>query len=404
MGKIVLAYSGGLDTSILIRWLIEKYDAEVVTVTVNVGQREDLKALEEKALKIGATRHYSIDARREFAEKYLWSAGKANALYQGKYPLSTALARPLIASKLVEVARREGAEALAHGCTGRGNDQIRFDITLKALAPEMKVIAPVREWNLSREEEVAYARDRGIPIPSKDKPYSIDQNLWGRSIECGPLDDPAAEPPEDAFEWTVKPEEAPDQPQYVTIGFEKGIPIALNGREMEAVRLIEELNSLAGSQGVGRIDHVEDRVMGLKSREVYECPAALTLIEAHRDLEKLTLTGRELSFKHLVDLEWAWLAYAGLWVHPLREALEAFIEASQERVTGEVKVKLYKGSLTVVGRKAQKPVHDLTLTTSRLMEALDQALARGFIEHWGLQARACMLEKVEGKPKESLTD
>ena len=392
MEKVVLAYSGGLDTSVMIKWLIERYDAKVVTVTVDVGQQEDLKAIEEKALKVGASRHYSIDARKEFAEKYLWSSVKANALYQGKYPLSTALSRPLIASKLVEVARREQAEAVAHGCTGRGNDQIRFEVSLKALAPEMKIIAPVREWDLSREMEIAYAREKGILIPTKDKPYSIDQNLWGRSVECGPLDDPAVEPPEDAFEWTVQPEKAPDTPQYVTLGFDNGIPVALNGREMEAVRLIEELNSLAGRHGVGRIDHVEDRTVGLKTREVYECPAALTLIEAHRDLEKLTLTRSELTFKHLVDLEWTWLVYSGLWVDPLRRELEAFIEESQKGVTGEVKVKLFKGSMSVVGRKAL--ARDLSLTTRRLAEAIDQTLAKGFIEHWGLQAVARYLEKA----------
>jgi argininosuccinate synthase len=393
--KVVLAYSGGLDTSVMIRWLIEKYNAEVITVTVDVGQQEDLRVIEEKALKVGATRHYSIDARKEFAEKYLWTAVKANALYQEKYPLSTALSRPLIASKLVEVARKENAEAVAHGCTGRGNDQIRFDVTLKALAPEIKILAPVREWNLSRETEIAYAKERGIPIPVKDKPYSIDQNLWGRSVECGPIDDPAVEPPEDAFEWTVKPEKAPNEPQYVTIGFDEGVPVALSGREMEAVKLIEELNRLAGNHGVGRIDHMEDRTVGLKTREVYECPAALTLIEAHRDLEKLTLTRSELAFKHLVDLEWAWLVYSGLWVDPLRRELEAFIEASQKRVTGEVKVKLFKGNAAVVGRKALTPAHDLSFTTRQLAEALDQALAKGFIEHWGLQAVARRLEKAE---------
>lgn len=393
--KVVLAYSGGLDTTVIIRWLIEKYDAEVITVTVNVGQKENLKAVEERALRVGASRHYSIDARREFAEKYLWPAVKANALYQDKYPLSTALSRPLIVSKVVEVARRERAEAVAHGCTGKGNDQIRFEIGFRALAPELKILAPVREWNLTREMEIDYARRRGIPIPLKEKLYSIDQNLWGRSVECGPIDDPSAEPPEDAFEWTVQPEKAPDKPEYFTITFNKGIPVALNGRELEAVALIEELNQKAGSHGVGRIDHVEDRVVGMKSREVYECPAALTLIEAHRDLEKLTLTRRELAFKHLVDLEWAWLVYAGLWVEPLREELEAFIEETQQRVSGEVKVKFFKGSLTVVGRKALNPSQDLALTTSRLMENLDKTLIKGFIEHWGFQAIARRISEKE---------
>lgn len=394
MEKIVLAYSGGLDTSVMLKWLIEKYEAEVVTVTVDVGQRENLKAIERKALKIGASRHYSIDARNEFAEKYVLRAIKANALYQGKYPLSTALSRPLIAEKLAEIAEREKADAVAHGCTGRGNDQVRFEITLKALAPELKILAPVREWNLSREEELEYAREKGIPIPAKKRPYSIDQNLWGRSIECGPLDDPAVEPPDDVFEWTVPPEKAPNKPEYLTVEFENGVPIAVNGRELNPASLVEEVNRLAGRHGVGRIDHVEERVVGVKTREVYECPAAVTLIEAHRDLEKLVLTGRELAFKQLVESQWSWLVYAGLWVEPLRGELEAFIDASQKRVSGEVKLKLFKGNVTVVGRKAESPSQDLSMATSLLIQKIDQALAKGFIEFWGLPSVAHHLERV----------
>ncbi len=393
--KIVLAYSGGLDTSVMLKWLLEKYGVEVVTVTVDVGQKEDLEAIERKALAIGATRHYSIDAKREFVENYVFKAVKANALYQDKYPLSTALSRPLISEKLVEVARKEKADAVAHGCTGKGNDQIRFEVTIRALAPGLKVLAPVREWNLTREEEIEYARQKGLPIKVKKIPYSIDQNLWGRSVECGPLDDPSAEPPEDAFEWTTPPEKAPDSPEYVTISFNQGIPIALNGREMDGVTLIEELNKLAGKHGVGRIDHMEDRVVGLKTREVYECPAALTIIEAHRDLEKLVLTRNELAFKRLVDAEWSWLVYSGLWVEPLRGELEAFIDASQRKVTGEVRLKLFKGSALVVGRKAENPADDLSLSTSKLLRALGQKPAEGFIQLWGLQSAAKNLAKEE---------
>jgi len=396
--KIVLAYSGGLDTSVLIKWLQEKYDADVITVTLDVGQKEDLKAIEEKALKLGVLKHYSIDAREEFARNYVFPAIKANALYEGKYPVSTALSRPLIASKLVEVAEKEGADAVAHGCTGKGNDQVRIEVSVKALNPNLKVIAPVREWNMTRDAEIEFAKKHGIPIPvDLDKPYSIDQNLWGRSIECGVLEYPEKEPPEDAFEWTLPPEKAPDKPEYLSIEFECGVPVALNGRSMGPVELIESLNEIAGRHGVGRIDHMEDRLVGIKSREVYECPAATVLIEAHKDLEKMVLTRHEILFKQHIDAEWAFLVYAGLWMEPLREDLEAFINKTQERVTGEVRVKLYKGGLWVVGRSSPYSLYDIHLATYNIDTTFNQASSAGFIELWGLPTRVAKAIKRLGR-------
>ncbi len=392
--RIVLAYSGGLDTSVSVRWIQENYGFDVITMTLDVGQKEDLRAIGEKAKAIGALKHYSVDGKREFAEKYVFKGIKANALYQGKYPLSSALARPLIASKLVEVAKKEGALGVAHGCTGKGNDQIRFDLTIKALAPELKIIAPVREWRLTRDEEIKYARERGIPLPAEMKKiYSIDQNLWGRSVESGPLEDPNAEPPEDAFQWTVAPEKAPDKPEYVSIRFEAGVPTSLDDGASDPVELIEALNSSAGRNGVGRIDHIEDRMVGIKSREVYECPAASVIIEAHKDLEKAVLTRHESAFKQRVEEEWAFLVYSGLWMDPLKEALDAFIDKTQERVFGDVRVKLYRGGLRVVGRSSPMTLYDLKLATYEGVTTFDQRMAEGFIELWGLQTRAANIAK-----------
>jgi len=386
--KIVLAYSGGLDTSVLIKWLQEKYDAAVITVTLDLGQKEDLNTIEEKAYKLGVLKHYSIDAKEEFVRNYVFPAIKANALYEGKYPVSTALSRPLIASKLVEVAEMEGAEAVAHGSTGKGNDQVRIEVSVKALNPGLKVIAPVREWGMTRDAEIEYAKKHGIPIPvDKGKPYSIDQNLWGRSIECGILEHPEKEPPEDAFEWTISPEKAPNEPEYVTVGFEDGIPKSLNGVIMNPIDLIESLNNIAGKHGVGRIDHMEDRLVGIKSREVYECPAATVIIEAHKDLEKLVLTRHEVLFKQHIDMEWAFLVYAGLWMDPLKEDLDAFINKTQEKVAGEVRVKLYKGCAQVVGRSSPYSLYDMILATYNIDSTFDQSAAGGFIELWGLATR-----------------
>ncbi len=385
MAKVVLAFSGGLDTSVMVKWLQEKYGYDVVTLTLDLGQGKDLKKVEEKAWSLGVVNHYSIDAREEFINNYVVPAIKANALYMDAYPISSSLSRPLIASKLVEVAELEGAEAVAHGCTGKGNDQVRFDITIKALNPKLKIIAPVREWNMTRDREIEYAKEHGIPIPATvDSPYSIDQNLWGRSIECGVLEYPEKEPPEEIYEWTAPPEKAPDEAEYITIGFEEGVPTSLNGEEMTTLELVERVKDIAGKHGVGRIDHIEDRIVGLKSREVYECPAAITILKAHFDLEKMVLTRHEKLFKRIVDHEWAYLVYAGLWMDPLKEALDAFIDKTQERVTGEVTLKLYKGSAHVVGRSSPYSLYDLNLATYDISSTFDQTAAVGFIELWGL--------------------
>jgi argininosuccinate synthase len=386
--KVVLAYSGGLDTSIMVKWLQEKYDAEIVTVTVDVGQKEDFNEIEDKALKLGAKKHYTIDSKKEFVKDYVFTAIMANALYEGKYPLSSALSRPLISQKLVDTALKEKADAIAHGSTGKGNDQVRFETTIMTLDQKIKVLAPVREWNLSRDEELRYAKEKGIPIKMKSAPYSIDQNLWGRSIEAGVLEDPSIEPPEDAFELTVDLTKVPDLPEYVRIKFENGIPTAINDSYMDEVSLITYLNELAGKHGVGRIDHIEDRLVGIKSREVYECPAAVTLVEAHKDLEKMVLTKNELMFKQLVDQTWTNLVYDGLWVNPLRLDLEAFIKETQKRVNGEIKVKLFKGTATVVSRSSPFSLYDVSLSTYDSESKFDQTLAKGFIELWSLQTRA----------------
>jgi len=402
--KIVLAYSGGLDTSVAIRWIMEKYDCDVITVTVDVGQVENLDYIRESAERVGASKHYSIDAKEEFVRCYVYPAVKANALYQGKYPISTALSRPLIASKLVEIARKEGAEAVAHGCTGKGNDQVRFDVTISSLAPELKIIAPIREWKLSREEEIEYARQRNIPIPVKpESPYSIDQNLYGRSIECGILEDPSAEPPEEIFEWTVSPEKSPNKPEYVTLEFDRGMPKSIDGSEDNPVAFINKLNRMAGRNGVGRIDHVEDRLVGIKSREVYECPASTVLIEAHRDLEKCVLTRHELTFKQLVDAQWTVAAYSGLWMDPLMEDLGAFIDKTQERVNGTVRIKLYKGNCQVVGRSSLMSLYNRKLATYDITTTFDQSMATGFIGLWGLQTKIANIvkRKTQGRAPEA---
>ena len=399
----MLAYSGGLDTSVLIKDLQEKYDAQVITVTVDVGQGEDLIGAEEKAKKLGVLKHFSIDAKDEFAKDYIFPAIKANALYEGKYPISTSLSRPLIAKKMVEIGKQEGATGLAHGCTGRGNDQVRFDITLSSLSPEMKVLAPIRDWSMTREEEMDYAKANGIPISINATKYSIDASVWGRAIECGLLEDASVEPPADAYEWTVAPENAPDNPEYITITFEVGVPVAVNGKAMQPLELIEEVNKIAGRNGVGRIDHIEDRIIGLKSREVYECPAALVILEAHKDLEKMVMTRHENLFKQSIDDQWVFLAYAGLWVDPLKSDLDAFINQSQENVNGEVKLKLYKGSMQVVGRSSPNSLYDKNLANYNIKTGFDQSYAKGFIELWGMQTKMCNALKASKEPKTSKT-
>ena len=387
--KIVLAYSGGLDTSFSIKWIQEKYNAEVITMTADVGQGDDLRLVEEKAKTIGASRHYSLDVKDEFVRDYVFPSVKANGLYEGQYPISTALARPLIASKLVEVAKKEEAIGVAHGCTGKGNDQVRFDITIMSLAPELQIVAPIREYNLTRAQELEYLRKHDIALPFEvSKTYSIDQNIWGRSIEGSDLEDPMNEPKEDAFEWTAASEKAPDTAVYVIIGFEKGMPTSINGIAEKPVELVSKLNSLAGKHGIGRIDHVEDRLVGIKSREVYECPAATVLLQAHRDLEKTVLTRHEVMFKQGIDEQWAFLVYAGLWLEPLKRDLDAFIDSTQQHVSGEVRLKLHKGALRVVGRSSPKSLYDFNLATYGVKTTFDQRLARGFIELWGLPTTA----------------
>lgn len=386
--KVVLAYSGGLDTSVAIPWLKENKGLDVVSVTVNVGQPVDLEAVRAKAEASGAIRAYVADARKEFADEFLAPALRANALYEGVYPLSTALARPLIGRHLVEVARKEGATHVAHGCTGKGNDQVRFDLTTAGLAPDLGVIAPAREWKMTREEEVAYARGHGVPVEATAKsPFSTDENLWGRSVECGILEDPAVEPPEEVYGWTVAPTAAPDQPTYVRLHFERGLPTALNGEELPFQELITRLNRLAGANGVGRIDHVESRVVGIKSREVYECPAAIVLIRAHQALEGLVLPRDLLDFKRTVEQRYSQLIYDGLWFTPLKNALEAFVDSTQDRVGGEVTVKLFKGSATVTGRKAPRSLYQTSLATYSTGDRFRQEMSEGFIYVWGLPAR-----------------
>ncbi len=386
MMKIVLAYSGGLDTSISIKWLEEEYKAEVITLTLDIGQeKSDLKQIEEKAKKLGVKKTYSIDAREEFVKEYINPALKANALYEGKYPLSTAIGRPLIAKWLVDVAKKENADAVAHGSTGKGNDQVRFELAVRSLNPELKIVAPAREWDLNRETAKEYAIKHNIPLPvAKGIPYSVDENLWGRSIEAGLLEDPAKEPPEEAYSWTTQPEKAPEKAEYIEVEFNKGIPSGLNGKSMTGVALIQELNKLGGKHGVGRIDTIEDRLVGIKSREIYECPAASILIEAHEDLERLTLSREEKLFKEIVDSKWAQVAYFGQWYEPLKKDLDSFINETQKVVSGTVKLKLYKGNASVVGRKSPNSLYDLGLATYDRKDVFDHKLAEGFVRLWGL--------------------
>ncbi len=383
-GKAVLAFSGGLDTSVVVKYLQKEHSLDVVTVTVDVGQGDDQKKIAVKAKKLGVVKHYNLDAREEFVHDFIFPSIKANALYQKKYCLATALARPLIAQKVVEIAKKENAKALAHGCTGKGNDQVRFDVTMRS-GSTLPIIAPIRDLNLTRNIELKFAKKHGIQIDTAAKKFSIDQNLWGRAIEGGVLENAYIEPPDDAFIW-VKTKNLPDKPQYLEIKFKNGIPIAVDDKNLKPIELIEYINKKAGSCGVGIVDHIEDRVVGIKSREVYETPAAMCLIEAHTDLEKMVLTKHELKFKSLVDAEWAWLAYSGLWQDPLKSDLDMFINATQMRVSGTVKLKMFKGSLRVVGRKSDYSLYSHDLATYGAGSTFDQTLAKGFVELWGMQS------------------
>jgi argininosuccinate synthase len=383
-GKVILAFSGGLDTSVVIKYLQDKHNLDVVTVTVDVGQGDNLKKISDKAKSLGVLKHYNIDARQEFVDSFIFPAIKANALYQKKYCLATALARPLIAQKVVEIAEKEDATALAHGCTGKGNDQVRFDVTYRS-GSNLPIIAPIRDLNLTRDVELEYAQKHNIPIDTAAKRFSIDQNLWGRAIEGGDMEDAFSEPPDDAFIW-VKTKDLPEKPQYLEIKFENGIPVAVDGKRMKSIELIKYINKKAGASGVGIVDHIEDRVVGIKSREIYETPGALCIIEAHTDLEKMVLTKHELKFKAMVDAEWAWLAYSGLWQDPLKTDLDMFINATQKRVSGSVKLKMFKGSLRVVGRKSEYSLYSHDLATYGAGSTFDQTLGKGFVELWGLQS------------------
>ncbi|RDW17398.1 argininosuccinate synthase [Oceanobacillus chungangensis] len=386
--KIVLAYSGGLDTSVAINWLQEKYNYDVIAVALDVGEGKDLDFVQKKALDVGAIKSYVIDAKSLFANEYVLPALQANLLYEGKYPLISALSRPLISKILVDIAEKEGAAAVAHGCTGKGNDQVRFDVAFTALNPDLQIVAPVREWAMSREEEIEYAKAHDIPIPiDLDNPFSIDQNLWGRSNECGVLEDPWAEAPKEAFELTVDPVDAPNEPQIIQLTFEQGKPVSIDGKALPLDELILELNEIAGKHGVGRIDHVENRLVGIKSREIYEAPAALTLIAAHQELEALTLPRELAEFKPIIEQKFAQTVYYGLWFSALTDSLKAFIEQTQTYVSGTVKVKLYKGSAQVVGRESANSLYDFDLATYNKEDAFDHEAALGFIKLWGLPTK-----------------
>ena len=384
--KVILAYSGGLDTSVAITWLNKDYD--VIAVCMDVGEGNDLDFIHDKALKVGAIESHVIDVKDEFAEDYVLVALQGHTFYEQKYPLVSALSRPLISKKLVEIAHKTGATTIAHGCTGKGNDQVRFEVAIASLDPKLKVIAPVREWKWSREEEINYAKANGVPIPADlDSPYSVDQNLWGRANECGVLENPWNEAPEDAYDLTVAPEAAPDSPVYVNIDFEAGVPVALDGKKMKLADLILELNDLAGQHGVGRIDHVENRLVGIKSREIYECPGAVTLLAAHKEIEDLTLVRELAHFKPIIENELSNLIYNGLWFNPATEALIAYLKSTQRVVNGTAKVKLYKGSATVVARKSDNSLYDESLATYTSADTFDQDAAIGFIKLWGLPSK-----------------
>jgi argininosuccinate synthase len=383
--RIVLAYSGGLDTSVAIPWLKEKYNAEIIAVTMDLGQGRELNQIRERAVGAGAVRCHVLDVREEFARDYILPALQAGAMYEERYPLATALGRPLIAKKLVEIAQMENATAIAHGCTGKGNDQVRIDVSARAIDPNIEVIAPARVWGMTRPEEIEYARAHNVPVPTtKASPYSTDENLWGRSIECGILEDPWNEPPDDIYSLTKSPAEAPDAPAYVEIEWEKGVPVAVNGVAMPLTELIGSLETIAGVHGVGRIDMVENRLVGIKSREIYEAPAGIVLHNAHRELEGMVIPKDLQRLKQRMAQEYADIVYNGLWFAPTREAIDAFVANVQQKVTGTVRLKLYKGDCRVVGRKSPFALYDKGLATYDEGDQFDHTAAVGFIKIWGL--------------------
>ncbi len=398
-GKVVLAYSGGLDTSVSIKWLIDE-GYEVIACCLDVGEGKNLDFIKEKAIQIGASASYTIDAKEEFANEFALVALQAHTYYEGKYPLISALSRPLIAKKLVEVAIKEEAVAVAHGCTGKGNDQVRFEVAIHSLAPQLKVLAPVRDWTWSREEEINYAIEHSIPVPiDLDNPFSIDQNLWGRSNECGVLENPWIAPPEVAYDLTASLENTPDTPELIEIEFLAGVPIALDGSKYELSDLIQQLNSIAGKHGVGRIDHIENRLIGIKSREVYEAPGAVTLMTAHKELEDLTFVKDIAHFKPLIEQKITEMIYNGLWYNPLTESLIAFLKSTQKYVNGTVRVKLFKGHAIVEGRKSPNSLYDEELATYTSADTFNQEASVGFIKLWGLPTK---VHAEVNKPKDAI--
>ncbi len=395
--KVVLAYSGGVDTSVCIPYLKNEWGVkEVITLAADLGQGDELEGVRKKALDSGAVESLVIDVIEPLIKEYAFPAIQANALYENRYPLATALARPLIAKILVEAAEKYGADAIAHGCTGKGNDQVRFDVAIAALNPQIKILAPAREWGMSREETIAYGEKYGIPAPvKKSSPYSIDKNLLGMAIEAGELEDPWVEPPEEVYGMTKAIADTPNEPEYIEIGFEKGIPVSLNGQGMGGIELITQLNQIAGNHGIGRIDMIENRLVGIKSREIYESPAMWVLIQAHRDLESLNLTADVTRYKRGIEETYSQLVYNGLWFSPLKGALDAFIQQTQERVTGVVRVKLFKGNVMVVGRKSDNSLYSFDLATYGAEDEFDHKAAEGFIYVWGLPTRVWS-EKLRG--------
>ncbi|MEK6229334.1 MAG: argininosuccinate synthase [Actinomycetota bacterium] len=404
VSRVLLLYSGGLDTSVMLKWIQDEYEAEVVALCVNLGQPdEDFDVVRGKALDLGAVACEVLDAREEFARDYVLPAIKANARYGGGYPLFTALGRPLIAKLAVEMAREHGCEAVAHGCTGKGNDQVRIDATVLALAPDLKIVAPVRSWRMGRKEEIAYAREHGIPVKggSEAPPYSIDDNIWGRSSEGGPIDDLSEPPPDDVFELVTDPREAPDEPQDVVVGFERGVPVSLDGERLGLVELLDACALAGRRHGVGILDHIEDRIVGLKVRDLYEVPAAEILLTAHQELEKLVCTIHQNEFKHVLDRKWAYLVYAGLWHEPLRSDLDAYMQSVNEQVTGEITIRLYKGSARAVARSSPNALYDQALAGVGESGGLfSQQASPGFIELWSLQSRMAYGIRNRGKEGE----
>lgn len=395
--KVILAYSGGLDTSVSIKWLVDEgYD--VIACCLDIGEGRDTEFIKKKALQVGAIESYAIDAREEFSQDFVLIALQGNTYYENSYPLVSALSRPLISKKLVELAHQTGATTIAHGCTGKGNDQVRFEVSIAALDPNLKIIAPVREWKWSREEEINYAAEKGVPIPADlDNPYSIDQNLWGRACECGILEDPWATPPAGAYAITAELEDTPDKPTIVEITFEKGVPTALDGEELSLATLIMKLNTIAGVHGIGRIDHIENRLVGIKSREVYECPGAEVLMKAHKELEDLTFVREMAHFKPVIEQQLCQMIYDGLWFNPTMDALIAFLKQSQEVVNGVLRVKLFKGNVIVEGRKSDNSLYNENLATYTSADTFDQDAAIGFIKLWGLPTKVHAEIQAENK-------